>query len=101
MAFIPAEKIIDDDQPEDLKRPKSFKEHYADPEYKKKHLARMQERIECPICGIKISRSNMSKHKNTRRHQVVSVKIQEVIAKVKLEKICDMYEKFIQSIKGT
>ena len=40
---------------------------YADPAYKKKHLAHMLEKVTCE-CGQVSSRNNMSKHKKTAKH---------------------------------
>jgi len=47
---------------------KTFKEYYADPEFKKKHLAYVKEKVMCD-CGKEISRSNMSAHVKTKLHQ--------------------------------
>jgi hypothetical protein len=46
---------------------KTFKEYYADPEFKEKHQKYMLEPIECE-CGCKVMRSNISKHKKTPKH---------------------------------
>lgn len=51
----------------DKKPKKTFKEYYADPEYKKKHLAHMLEKVTCE-CGQVSSRNNMPKHKKTSKH---------------------------------
>ena len=47
---------------------KTFKEYYADPEFKEKHQKYMLEPIECE-CGCKVMRSNISKHKKTSKHK--------------------------------
>ncbi len=47
---------------------KSFKEYYANPEYRKKHIAHMMEYVTCKICDISTSRCNMSKHRKTNKH---------------------------------
>ena len=46
---------------------KSFKEYYANPEFKEKHQKYMLEPIECE-CGCVVMRSNISKHKKTPKH---------------------------------
>ena len=46
---------------------KSFKEYYNDPEYRKKHLAKVNEKIKCE-CGQDCSRGNLAAHKKTSRH---------------------------------
>jgi len=84
-----------------LKPKKSFGDYYRDPEFKKKHLARMQEKIECSVCGGSISRSNMTKHQKTIRHQQVTKKIQEAVTKVETEKMVEMLQKFIINAKAT
>jgi hypothetical protein len=45
---------------------KTFKEYYADPEYKKSHLEYVKHKIKCD-CGKLVARSNMSKHKKTKK----------------------------------
>ena len=47
---------------------KKFIEYYADPDFKKKHLAHMCERIICQ-CGSELARSNMSNHRKTTKHK--------------------------------
>lgn len=51
----------------EIKRPKTFKEYYADPEYKKKHKAYCLENIECE-CGRLVSRVGMYRHKSSQIH---------------------------------
>lgn len=41
--------------------------YYADPEYKAKHLARMKEKITCPLCGHIIQRANLTHHNKTSK----------------------------------
>ena len=53
---------------ENKKQSKQFKEYYSDPEFKKKHLKYIKEKVECS-CGKQISRSNMSTHVKTKLHQ--------------------------------
>ena len=49
------------------KTSKSFKDYYADPKYKAKHLEYMKEHIPC-CCGTTTRRCNMSKHRKTSGH---------------------------------
>lgn len=56
-------------KPESLTITKSFKEYYADPAFRAKHLAYIQERVECPICEQKFARCYMSSHKKSKKHQ--------------------------------
>jgi len=42
--------------------------YHNDPEYRKKHINKMCEKIECD-CGSIISRSNMTNHKRSGKHQ--------------------------------
>lgn len=53
----------------DAKTPKkkTFSEYYADPEFKRKHLERLRELVDCE-CGAHVTRSNMSRHKKSPRH---------------------------------
>jgi hypothetical protein len=47
---------------------KTFKNYYNnDPEFRRKHLDKMMERIECN-CGFVTSRNNLTKHKRSRNH---------------------------------
>jgi len=46
---------------------KTFKEYYANPEFKEKHQKYMLEAIVCE-CGCKVMRSNISKHRKTVKH---------------------------------
>ena len=46
---------------------KSFKDYYADEEFRKKHLEKLKERVECE-CGFETSRCNLSRHKKSHTH---------------------------------
>lgn len=46
---------------------KTFRDYYANEEFKQRHLARMKEKIDCE-CGKSVSRSNLSAHKKTKKH---------------------------------
>jgi len=46
-----------------------FKTYYANPEFRKKHIAYMMERVPCPDCHFVTPRSNMTRHKRGRNHR--------------------------------
>ncbi len=46
----------------------SFKHYYAIPEFRKKHLKYMTEKVPCPECGFVTVRSNMTRHKRSSNH---------------------------------
>lgn len=48
-------------------KPKTFKDYYADPEFRRKHLDKMKQRVKCE-CGYETSRTNISRHKRSRNH---------------------------------
>jgi len=50
------------------KQYKTFKEYYADPIFKAKHLKYVSEKIQCTDCGKMIARCNITKHKATAKH---------------------------------
>ena len=57
----------------DSSKYQTFKDRYEnDPVYKSLHLARAKERINCKLCNIVISRSNMSKHRRGQRCKLLS-----------------------------
>eukprot|EP00734_Pompholyxophrys_sp_LG126_P000103 Pompholyxophrys_sp_v1_NODE_6_length_8036_cov_9.951134.p6 type:complete len:107 gc:universal NODE_6_length_8036_cov_9.951134:1824-1504(-) len=47
---------------------KTFKEYYADPEYKERHLAYLNEKVECE-CGLVTARNYLWKHRKTNKHK--------------------------------
>lgn len=49
------------------KKYKSFKEYYADPEYKEKHLKYVKTKIICG-CGSETRRCNISVHRASKKH---------------------------------
>lgn len=53
-----------------MENKKSFKQYYADPEYKSKHLTYIKEKISCPGCGAMVMRCNLSKHKKSKIHDL-------------------------------
>lgn len=46
-----------------------FKQYYEDPEYKKRHIARQKEEIECPECGATITRQSYTLHCKSEKHK--------------------------------
>jgi hypothetical protein len=52
--------------------------YYSNPEYKKKHIAYVSEKITCE-CGTKTARCNMYKHIQTNKHK----QLMELINKTK------------------
>ena len=46
---------------------KTFKDYYADPEFRKRHLRYMSEKVPCD-CGFQCRRSYMTRHKRTNKH---------------------------------
>jgi hypothetical protein len=101
MAFIPKGEIDLEEELIEEKPQKTFRDYYADPEFRRKHLARMQEKVECKVCGAIISRSNMSKHTNTTRHKQVVKKMNQMVDKMEKDKMLEILEKFMTSLKGT
>ena len=47
---------------------KTFKDYYQDPEFKKRHLAYIKEKVICE-CGTKISKHNKYRHLNSEKHK--------------------------------
>ena len=63
------EEVKHDEVAKIVKNKMTFKERYdTDPEYKKKHLAYVKEKIPCS-CGVMTSRCNMSNHLKSAKHQ--------------------------------
>jgi hypothetical protein len=63
------EQVVNIIQEEDKKQTKgkTFREYYADPEFKRKHLEYVNARTRCE-CGKMITRANISVHKKTPLH---------------------------------
>lgn len=56
----------------------SFSQYYnTHPEYRKKHLEKLKEKVECPICHIFTARANMTTHKKTTKHKY-NEKLQQI-----------------------
>jgi hypothetical protein len=50
------------------KKYKTFVDYYkTDPEFRRKHLERLSEKIECE-CGFTTARSNLSRHRKSHVH---------------------------------
>jgi hypothetical protein len=57
---------------------KTFKDYYhTDPEFRKKHLERLNEKIVCQ-CGFETSRSNLSRHMRSHIHIQKMEKINKI-----------------------
>lgn len=54
---------------QELKSQKTFKQYYSDPTFKEKHLTYIKQKITCGVCGKEYARSNMSKHKQSNKHK--------------------------------
>ena len=54
---------------QEMKKPKTFKEYYANPEYRKRHLAYISEKVECPDCGFMVVRCGLARHKTSKKHE--------------------------------
>ena len=50
------------------KKYKTFREYYADPEYRKKHLEYITQTVECPNCDLSCQRVAMARHRQSKRH---------------------------------
>lgn len=46
----------------------TFKQRYADPEFKKKHLEHMQQDVMCPNCKSYVKKYNLSHHHRSLKH---------------------------------
>lgn len=44
--------------------------YYANPEYKKRHLEKMKEKLYCPDCDVYIGKCNINNHNNTNKHKL-------------------------------
>lgn len=69
---LDAEEVHDDNNVQvvekPIKRSKTFKERYQDPEYKEKHKQYVNQKIECD-CGKSVTRAGLALHKRSRIHQ--------------------------------
>jgi len=60
----------------------TFKERYANPEYRAKYIAQQSEKIKC-TCGKDVQKWNISSHCKTKFHQN-SFPVQSLNNKVKI-----------------
>lgn len=52
-----------------LTTPKTFRDYYANPEYRKKHLEYISGKVQCPQCETMVARCNLSKHRQSMKHK--------------------------------
>jgi hypothetical protein len=83
---------------DDMKVTRTFKDYYADPEYKKRHLAYVLEKVECNICNTMVARCNMSKHKNSMRHKRIQQALNGFTTskKVDAEKLKELFDEALK-----
>lgn len=44
---------------------KTFKDYYADAEYRQKHLDKLNERVKCPNCSAFTAKNNLKRHQSS------------------------------------
>lgn len=80
------ELIIPEPIIKEEKKKSAFKQKYdTDPEFKKKHLLYLSEKVECEICNKKFFRSNKVKHINSLYHKKRCVVENEISDKLEKE----------------
>lgn len=84
----------EDNQNNFVKKSKTFKERYQDPEFKKQHLKRMLTKVTCS-CGKVISRCYMSTHKKKKVHQKALLQKEQ-----ERQKIDQKYDMILKHCKG-
>lgn len=52
---------------EPAKKYKTFKEYYADPEFRERHKAKMYEKKACKACGEQVTRHHMTRHQKSTK----------------------------------
>lgn len=57
------------DNIQEKKKYKCFRDYYADPEFKRKHLDYCMQQVECKACHRSYARSNMTKHNKSNKHK--------------------------------
>lgn len=77
---------------EEVKKNKTFKDYYNDPEWRDRHLKRLSEKIKCE-CGAMVSRSNMLRHKTTKKH------IKTMVEPADKDKIAQLIELLKKDLK--
>ena len=68
----------------DVKHKKTLKEYYADPEYRKKHIDKYKQKVECS-CGSMVTLYNMSHHKKSKKHLKLNETDEERIKRMETE----------------
>jgi len=48
---------------------KTFKEYYANPEFRKRHTEYINQTVHCDACNKPIKRFNIARHSRTQKHQ--------------------------------
>lgn len=87
------------EQSKEKKKYKTFKEYYADEEFRKKHLERMKQTTQCK-CGKSITRSNMSAHVKTAMHARRMKKLEEEQNNEGNKKLLEILLKEIHDLKA-
>lgn len=82
---------------------KTFTDYYNnDPEFRRKHLEKLKEKVECE-CGFVTARSNLSRHKKSHLHIEKMEEIEEekenIIKKKELEKKLEKMMKELEKIR--
>jgi hypothetical protein len=80
------------------KKYKTFKEYYQDPEFRKRHMQKLNEKVMCE-CGSKTSRVNMWRHKRSEKHKRRMDEIENKKEEVINEKYALYLIKQLQGIK--
>jgi hypothetical protein len=76
---------IKNDEKKEIKKGKTFKDYYQDPEFKRRHIEKLKEKVECP-CGMVVTKSNMSQHRKTKKHvKLIAQKEKEIEDNKELE----------------
>lgn len=79
------------------KAKKTFKEYYADPEFKARHLAHLKADVLCTDCNCYVKRYNVGHHRKSQKHtknikerkeQLTNISQHEILALIeKLQKL--------------
>lgn len=78
---------------EEKKHKKTFKEYYADPAFKARHLARMKEKVICMACRCQVKRCNMGHHKQTQKHKKACERTEQDLNKIGKTELMELIEK--------
>jgi hypothetical protein len=80
-------------------KPKSFKEYYQNPEFKKKHLEYIMSKVQCTDCGAMCSRCNLTKHKKSVKHLKHLAEQEKKEKETKTGELNQVHEAFLSFIK--